>query len=243
MLVVEGCVSNKEILLSIEDIDRIIKRVVNRLTYQNKIPAKEKEDICQDLIHKYLAKKSRIEGSFQGKSKYETYLTSVFYKMTCEIIRNESKNWHYYEHTDNEMPFFETRKAVDQEHYLLKSEFDFLMKTLELFADEKLKVIVFLKYFYKIIIKEDELKDFCRNYKELEIDQILLAVINNNQQAFENLAIVVNLIEKKQIKADAVRIWLYNKIDRIIKILNNTHQKSNYDRKSFQLLFEYAFTT
>jgi len=232
---------NKNIL-SFGQVHKLIKKVVSTFYFKYKIPLKEREDIEQEIVQKYLIRKDKIEQSFRGNSKYETYLTSIFYKMCCEVIRSEQKNWHLHEHNDSDMINLTAHKINEDNIMVIKSEIEYLRILHELFDDEKIKIIIFQKHLFQLMILLGEIKKYHPDYQELSLDKILLKIAESKTEAFENLSKVVNLVENKDIKPDAVRIWLYGKIDFIIKVMNNSYHKTNYRRDSYQLLFEYTFS-
>jgi hypothetical protein len=109
-----------------------------------------------------------------------------------------------------------------------------------LFADEKVKLIICLSYYYGLTVFEDDINLYDECSKEHKIQNILnLNAAESKADRFKNLCQMVNIVENKNLKQDAVRIWLNKAIDRIIYRLNGPFERAYYDKKSFQLLFEF----
>lgn len=84
---------------SIEHIILLTEKVVNWPTYRRAIPQRERADVKQEIIRKYLDKKDQLAAFFQGKANVDTYYTAVLHRMSCEIIRSGSKNWSHVQNT------------------------------------------------------------------------------------------------------------------------------------------------
>ncbi len=211
---------------------------------RNAIPYREKEDTEQELMRKYVEKKSKIQSAFQGNSKPETYLTAVLYRMCCEVIRSDVKNWDHVKRNDPNDYFAKGISESSIENTMvINNEVQFLKKILLLFADENARLVLFLKVLYGIPVTDDDLYAYHKDYKYYELDKILKnGVVNQNQEAYALLEEVVKRVEKKPVGGDAIRIWLNKRVDQMINRLNGTIQRSNYDRKTFRILFDYTFS-
>ena len=60
-------------------------------------------------------------------------------------------------------------------------------------------------------------------------------------EIFIVLARVANIAEHKDLKPDAVRMWLNKCIDTIIVRLNGPFNRTNYNKETLQILFEYYY--
>ncbi|MGM0567218.1 MAG: hypothetical protein ACQESX_10710 [Bacteroidota bacterium] len=227
-----------------EEVYSLAKKVVNKMLVRNAIPYREKEDTEQELMRKYVEKKSKIQSAFQGNSKPETYLTAVLYRMCCEVIRSDVKNWDHVKHHDPTDYFARNIPESSVEHKMvINNEAQFLKNIITLFADESARLVLFLKVLYGIPVTNDDLYDYHKGYKNYELDKILKnGVVNQNQEAYALLEEVVKRVEKKAVGGDAIRIWLNKRVDQMINRLNGTVQRSNYDRKTFRILFDYTFS-
>ena len=61
-----------------------------------------------------------------------------------------------------------------------------------------------------------------------------------NKDIYARLCQITNLVEGSQNKPDAIRIWLGNKIDQIIKRMNSG-SRSKYDSDSLAILMELMY--
>lgn len=230
-------------LVAIEEITGIVDNVITGFVVRKAIPSREKEDIAQEVIRKYLEKKDKINEAYKGDANPRTYLTAIFYRMCCELIRSGYKNWDHIQKEDpsEKIGSLLASSATDN-RFIIRNEAQYLQRILELFDDEKAKIILFLKVLYGLTITDTDIAAYNENYKTMVLDNELFnRKPTSNQELFKSLGKLVNLTEKKDIKPDAVRIWLYNRIDQIVKRLNGSMNRANYDRKTFQLLFEYVF--
>jgi DNA-directed RNA polymerase specialized sigma24 family protein len=236
----EEVIVTKE-LIPIEKVMEITEKVVDRYYFKRAIPSREKEDTQQEIIQKYLIKKDQIWSSFKNNSKKETYLVAVLNRMCCEVIRSGKKNWN----TVSEEKEFESKEKslnhADQKT-IIKNELNYLDAILRIFNEERSKVELFLKFYFRLKIEKADIINY---YKPDQINDDLFIVLNQNYhsdyEVYEVLTNLVNEKEKKNVQPDAVRIWTNTKIHSILKRLNNTVHKSYYDKKTLQILFEYYY--
>jgi DNA-directed RNA polymerase specialized sigma24 family protein len=229
---------------SVEHVYEVIRKVVNKLMLHRAIPRREKEDTEQELIRKYLEKQDKIMNAFQGNANVNTYLTAILYRMACEVIRSDVKNW---DHVRGEDPSgFFARKELSstvENKMVIENEAAYLEKVLLLFDDETPRVILFLKVLFGIAVSAEDLKAYDAGYAKKGLDKLLAGKpYKRNKEAYAVLEEVVKRSEKRAVGADAIRIWLNKRMDQVIQRLNGTIQRSNYDRKSFRILFDYAYS-
>ncbi|MDY0280502.1 MAG: hypothetical protein RBR35_08065 [Salinivirgaceae bacterium] len=225
--------------ITIEKIIESTQIVVSKYINRSVIPRREKEDVTMAIVEKFIHQKSKIDRSFEGKSKITTYYIAILNRMCCEVIRKESKHWYAVIEAEESYNQEKSTLAIETEkHTVIKCEVDRLLNTLTLLNNEKAKTILFLKYYFKIPIHNTELKEYCKE-KTSEFSEIL----NQNNdlskaELYENLAYLTNEIERKNIKGDAIRMWLNKQIDTIIERLN-MHGSSFYNRESLAILIEH----
>jgi hypothetical protein len=231
---------NDDKYLNDKEILELSHKVVNRYVSRGSIPIREKEDVAMSVIEKFLKKQEDINKRFQGQSKYTTYCIAVLNRMCCEIIRKELKHWDiresdiYEKHNQNQLS--------SSDMLMIKDETKNLNKIIIMFGAEKYKIRLFIAYYYRLRIILNDIKNYDSDY----INHNLELFFNNSEglskaEVFENLANVVNLVENKEIKNDAVRMWLKKVRMLIIERLNNYSGKMNYDNDSFQALYEYYY--
>ena len=217
----------------------IVKKVVNRYIATASIPGSEREDVEMTIIGKFTAMRSKIDKAFEGKSQLSTYYTAVINRMCCEVIRAQKKHWNMekcnYDDVVNLAPFQLTSL---EKHLHYKMEVRRLANVLQLFDKDRAKIKLFIKYYFRLPLTTENLRDYSPGHVPL-LKQILNSNTERKSEIFEQLAMAVNVVENKNIKADAIRMWLNKKIDTVITRMN--YQRcSSYCRESIELLFEIA---
>ncbi|MGM0496994.1 MAG: hypothetical protein ACQESJ_03695 [Bacteroidota bacterium] len=223
-----------------ETITKISSKVVSRYIARSVIPLREKEDVEMAIIEKFLDKKEKINGAFEGKSKPATYYTAVINRMCCEIIRKEQKHWyslpddqqHENENQNSVGSIFESEKGA-----AINNEVKRLSKAMLFFNGTSAKVNLFLKYYYNISLNDNDFISYSEENKNYVKDVLLNQKVDSKAGKFEKLAKLVNKVEGKNVKGDAVRIWLNKQTDTLVKRLNNNNA-SNHNAESLGLLFE-----
>lgn len=226
-----------------EEIMNISFRVVSKYIARSVIPFREKEDVTMAVVEKFLQKSDKILEAFEGKSSRSTYFTAVINRMCCEVIRKESKHWHSISNEENELNFSKTHvSAVETEkRMVVKNELKRLEHVLLLFDEESAKTRLFLKFFFDIPVYHSDIEPYGHEFT----DEIKHAFSNRGQlnkgDVFENLAQIVNLVEGKSVKGDAIRMWLNKQIDTILNRLNG-HGNSFHNRESLAILIELKYS-
>lgn len=227
-------------LISEIDLLALSEKVVSRYVAAKTIPLKDKEDVQMAMVEKFLLKQELIKKSFKGDSKVSTYCIAVLNRMCCEVIRSELKHW------KNQLIETEDKSSTSilktSEQLLINDEKALLQKIFILLGNECYKTIVFLAYYYKLFPKEFEVQQYDKNY----IENKLIELLSNNEsntkgEIFNILSKTVNLVEGKEVKHDAVRMWLNKNIDIVIARLNGPFNRTSYDKESLQILFEYYY--
>ncbi|MFW5793460.1 MAG: hypothetical protein ACOCWC_04180 [Bacteroidota bacterium] len=216
----------------------ITRKVVARYISMSAIPYREREDVEMAVVEKFINKKNKIHQSFQGKSKITTYYTAIINRMCCEIIRKEQKHWYSVlddrlsEENGSRTLFFESAKET-----IIKDEVRRLTNALLFFNGERHKVNLYLKYYFDIPLKNEDFEI----YYSTDTKKVQEILKNRDglkkSEVFHNLSQVMNLVESKNVGADAVRIWLNKQIDIILDRLNANGQY-NYNQESLSILFE-----
>ena len=225
--------------VTIDKIIEIAQIVVSKYVSRSVIPKREKEDVVMAIVEKFINQKKKIDSSFEGKSKITTYYTAILNRMCCEIVRKENKHWYAIIENDDSNNHEESTHTFETEkESIIKNEIIRLQNTLTLLNGEKAKTVLFLKYYFNIPISNSELNNYCHNkasnfLKFLERDENI-----SKADIFENLAILVNEVESKTVKGDAIRMWLNKQIDLILMRLNS-HGTSSYTKESLSILIEH----
>ncbi len=227
-------------VISSEEVMHFSQKVVKRYVNKGSIPRREEEDITMWVVEKFLIKKEKIINSFKGQSLFSTYCISVLNRMCCEVIRKEVKHWNL---SDNQHENFSSYDTVNSDDLLLiKEEIALLNKIIMFLGSERHKTKLFFAYYYRLLILREDISNYDIKYLEHKLNEIFLSENNLSKgQIFINLAEVHNRVENKEIKPDAVRMWLNKTRNIIISRLNRNTGKANYDTDSFQALFEYYY--
>lgn len=217
----------------------IANKVVSRYVFRSVIPEREREDVVMAIVEKFLNQKDKIEKAFEGKSKLTTYFVAILNRMCCEVIRKESRHW--YSIVEGEPQVNETsRRTLDfdaEKSFAIANEVKRLSNTMILFNGERAKINLFLKYYFDLPIVNTDILDYAGGKAE-EV-QVLLENVSQKTKGdmFENLSQVLNIVEDKNVKGDAVRMWMNKQIEIILSRLNRNGM-ANHDKDSLAVLLE-----
>lgn len=210
-------------------------KVVNRYVLKGVIPNREWEDTTMLIVEKFLLQQDKIKQHYLGKANITTYCISVLNNMCCEIIRKELKHW---KNELNEVPERKDNHSFSaSKDTIIQDEIKYLDKIIKLYGSEKYKVNIVLCYYYRLSI---QIKDLISYRKNIYVDLQTIDAEDkiNKSEMLNNLAIFVSKVENKQMKADAIRMWINKTINYIIDRLNSPFNRANYDKESFQVLYE-----
>ncbi len=220
-------------------INTITRKVVSSYVSRSVIPLREKEDVEMIILEKFLKKKERIINAFEGKSKITTYYTAVINRMCCEVIRKEQKHWYSVNEGENDyqLDTLTTHNIESNKEIHIKDEVKRLANTMLFFNGDHAKVNLYLKYYFDIPLEDEDIEQYCSkeflNLKQILKDRDSLS----KAEVFNNLSKTLNIAENKNVGGDAVRMWLYKKIDTILKRLNGNGQYF-YNKESLAILLE-----
>lgn len=223
----------------LKDIMDIASKVVSRYISRAAIPEREKEDVIMAIVEKFLLKKEKILEAFEGKAALSTYYTAVINRMCCEIIRKENKHWYSLPEDENPLTFnqINTSHIDTEKKIVIKNEVKRFQNAMLFFNEERAKVYLFMKFLFDIPVQDEDIEQYTKglrfDLKSLFITQQGLS----KGETFEYLARLVNTVENKDIKADAVRMWLNKQIDILLQRLNGT-ETSFHTRESLAILIE-----
>ncbi len=222
-----------------KEVSRISEAVVARYIRRSAIPWREREDVKMEIIEKFIDKKEQIVSSFEGKSKFTTYLTAVINRMCCEVIRKEQKHWYaFVDDTEHKLHQNEYTTSTETAKALLfREEVKRLTNTLLFFNGHSAKVNLFLKLYFNISVKSIDVELY--NAEKVHDIMKLLSDIHSvsKTELFEIMARVQELAENKKVGGDAVRMWLNKQIDVVLKRLNN-NDICKHNKESLAILFE-----
>ncbi|PKP22188.1 MAG: hypothetical protein CVU05_05035 [Bacteroidetes bacterium HGW-Bacteroidetes-21] len=225
--------------VTIDVIMDLIKKVVVRYVGKKSIPIREKKDVEMAIMEKFLNQRDKINASFQKKSSVTTYYIAIFNRMCCEIIRNDNKHWYSITESDKEVVVetkashsLETAKAL-----IIKNEVKRLSNVLLFFNREQSKLLLFLKYYFNLQIDERDILSYSKDKYATVKSMLIPSDMLSQAELYNVLAEITNLVENKDLKGDAVRMWLNKNIDLILYRLNFNNE-SNHSRDSLKILME-----
>lgn len=227
--------------LNVNDIIKISNMIVQKYINSKIIPLKEKEDVVMSIVEKFWNSRKKINNSFQGKSQITTYYSAIINKMCCEYIRKEKKHW--YNTIDSEYhDFMSTHKSYSfetEKNIIIKNEINRLTKALNFFGKNSSKVSLFLKYYFNIIISNDDIESYTKEHFDFVRKKLRNTEKRKISKAekFENMACIINYIENKNIKSDAARMWLNKNIQVILSRLNH-NGLANHNEETLSTLME-----
>ncbi len=226
--------------IPMDSIIDIANKVVTRYAYRSVIPWREKEDVVMDIVEKFLTQKDKIEKAFEGKSKIQTYFIAILNRMCCEVIRKESKHWYSINEgeDDRNLSWLSTSAIDTEKSFALKNEANRLANTMLFFNGTKAKVNLFLKYYFDLPINESDIMQYSDKNPTLISELLERDDAISKADIFENLSQVVNIVEGKNVKGDAIRMWLNKQIDTILSRMNN-NDASYHTKESLALLLEF----
>lgn len=217
------------------------KKVVEHYYYKGVIPIREKEDVAMSIVEKFYTQRKKISKSYQHKASVTTYCISILNRMCCEIIRKDLRHWDNsgYELIDNNYD----NSYSSSKNATLHNEIQYLEKIIKLFDQEKHIINIAFAYYFHLPVLEEDLKLYDDNYDDNKLRKFLPFIEGPKSELFYNLSKAVNIVENKQNKPDAIRIWFNKTMQTIINRLNGPFDRANYDKETFQSLFEHYYQT
>ncbi len=220
----------------LERISPLAEKVVGRYVAKKAIPRREQEDIQQGILEKFIRSKEKILTSFEGKSQFKTYCIAVLNRMCCEIIRNESKHWYAVSEMEQAPQEDISPDFITEKRTLLKQEIKRLDEAMLFFNGSRAKYNVFIRYFNDIPLNENYIMQYSPG-NEKQIFKLLNTGKTKKGDKFKILADVVRIVENKDVKGDAVRMWLNKQTGILLERMNKSGD-SNYTSESLAILLE-----
>lgn len=225
-----------DMLLKTADI--IIKKFVKN----GSINYDDFEDTKQNVIEKYLNKKDIIENAFTGAAKPETYISAVIFRMVLEILRSEKNKPKRNSDLSDNSKIFNSEKVINpEEKLIIDNEKKYLERVLLTFGDERIKITLFCKFYFRLLILLVDIKGYI---PDIFLKQVMKILDDNknitDKEVFEKLCEVNNLIEQKKLKSDAIRMYVNKNIDKIIIRINGI-RRAYYTKETLLILFEMLY--
>lgn len=224
---------------SIENIKDLVEKVVVRYIGNSVIPYREKYDVVMTILEKFIHNRQKIDDGFEGKSKITTYYIAVFNRMCCEVIRKESKHWYAVNDLESESKVELKRNTLTDadKKVAIVDELKQLANVMNFFKGQGAKVNLFMKYYFRIPLDYKDIFEYSAVHSNEIGREVARHAPKNNADIFNILARIINIAEGKEIKGDAVRMWLNKKIEIILTRIN-MNGTSKHTRESLQILME-----
>lgn len=225
-------------LIQTEELMSLCRKVSFRYSQRGAIPQRYTEDVAYTILEKFLSSEEKITRSFQGKSKASTYCIAIINRMCCEIIRKDYQTWQQVSADDENQSTRESTNHYDTEKQaVIQSELTRLKYLLEFFNEEQFKFIVFFKFIYELEINRQELKAYAGE-KFKEIEELILQHQNESLATkYMILAKINEIVARKKIQGDAIRMWLNKQTNTLLNRLN-ADGVSRHDKNTIAILFE-----
>jgi len=227
---------------STELLNKITSIIVKKFIQSGGLDPDDYQDMTQTLRTRYLAKKSHIESLYKGNAQPQTYMSSVIRMMMLEELRNIKKTRIPTHDIEPAMITKADNALTPEQKAIIENEKIHFGRVMMTMGKDKAKIKLCLKMLYKITPTHDDLLEYAdgrpTNGAEqlLDIDESML-----NKDIYARMCSVTNAIEQCNNKPDAIRIWLSNRIDQIIRRMNSTNN-SKYDNDSLGILVELIYS-
>ena len=228
---------------STELLNKITSIIVKKFIRSGGVAPEDYDDMTQTLRAKYLAKKEHIESLYKGEAQPQTYMSSVLRMMMLEVLRASQKS--KVDTVDIEKATITEfdRSPSPEQKAIIENEKNHFRRVMATMGKDRAKIMMCLKKINRLHVSDE---DFCQ-YLDGRPDNGARQYLNDesdveaaNKDIYARLCQITNLVEGSQNKPDAIRIWLGNKIDQIIKRMN-TGSHSKYDNESLAILLELMY--
>ena len=224
------------------NIQSLIDSTIYKFIQSNKFVQKDYDEIKQEVNEKLLVRIPKIRNQFNGRSLLTTYLITVIRNICHDIYRKKNSEPVFIDYED----VITEQKDDDVDISLIfEEEKTRLNRILELYFDERGKLIFCLKLKYRIPFTFRDMKMAIplADIKEYELfsNKIKPYISATDSLIYDGLTVIFNKHENKNNSMDALRKWISKKINEIICMLNNNSGKYNYTEETLQILFEMCF--
>ncbi|MBQ9213882.1 MAG: hypothetical protein IJ150_08090, partial [Bacteroidales bacterium] len=124
---------------------------------------------------------------------------------------------------------------------VIENEKKHLQKVFLSLGKDRAKVLLGCKMIQRLKVTKEEFEDYLDGRPSKGSEKYLeVSNDDQNRDIYEKLCIIINLVEDKNNKPDAFRLWLNKKIEQIIARLNSNNI-SKYDNETFGILLEAVY--
>ena len=227
---------------STELLNKITSIIVKKFIRSGGIDPDDYDDMTQTLRAKYLAKKEHIESLYKGEAQPQTYMSSVLRMMMLEVLRQSQKSKVDTVDIEKATNTEFDRSPSPEQKAIIENEKGHFQRVMATMGKDRAKIMMCLKKINRLRVTPQDFDDYldgrpdngARKYLEDDVEA-------HNKDIYASLCNITNLVEGSQNKPDAIRIWLGNKTDQIIKRMNSGN-RSKYDNDSLAILLELMYS-
>ncbi len=238
-----GDLETKKDVFPLSMLEKISSIIVKKFIKAGYLTPEDYQDFSQTLKTRYLSNKEKIEGKFKADSLPQTYMSSVLKNMVLEELRTDKKyKERYMEYEKNMMRLGEKDSSISPENQaVIENEKKHLQKVFLSLGKDRAKVLLGCKMIQRLRVTKEEFEDYLDGRPSKGSEKYLeVSNEDQNRDVYEKLCIIINLVEAKNNKPDAFRLWLNKKIEQIIARLN-ANNISKYDNETFGILLEAVY--
>lgn len=222
---------------------KIMDIMIKKFIKNKQIEREDFNEIKQILVEKYLGKQSSIKDAFTYKSKIETYLSAVIYRMILEIIREQYSYKNRVKRIEKVINDDSRQTTLSPEEILIiEDEKIYLKRVIETFGAEKDKVLLFLKIYFQINYTAEDINNYCRGINaDILPDYSGPDKRLTDKETYEYLCKICLYAENKEIFPDAIRMYLKKITDKLIARMNGKYNRAFYTKESLGILMEMVY--
>ena len=227
----------------LEMLEKVSSIIVKKFIKAGYITPDDYQDFTQTLKMRYLSGREKIEGRFKADSLPQTYMSSVLKNMLLEELRSgkrykeRSKEYEKAALREGE----KDRALSPEEKAVVENEKKHLQRVFLTLGRHRAKVLLGCKMVQRLPVTGEEFEDYLEGRPSNGAENYLKVLpTDQNQDIYQKLCMITNLVEQKDNKPDAIRLWLGKKIEQIIARLNSG-RSSRYDTETFGILLEAAY--
>jgi hypothetical protein len=204
----------------------------------------EKADVIQSINERLWRDKIRnMQAQYNHAAGVGTYFSKVVHNLCVELRRQSNRE----RLIDRARDFAALDVGYEDNsglrNVVIAGEVKRFETILKLFGKCRAKLELSLKLFFRMEIKEGDVRRYCPHCRAEEVKS-LLAHFDADYESMPDKEIyaivtpIFNRCEGKASSPDALRKWINTKVDEIIEWLNGRTRSSNYDQETLKILVQ-----
>lgn len=227
-------------LLTSQKYQNSIKKIVYSFLKKGFFKNTEADDVIQDLNIIFLKRIFNIQKNYDPKySNLVTYFERAVYNRCLELLKLKKNQVH--NHTPLEDYHIGNTDNQGVKTFLLEKEEKLIKDYLKLYPKKSHKLLICLKIYARIPLKEIDLTRYYNNIGEILRKEIIEKFQNytglSDQAVFQNIISLVNECEQSETSSDSLRRWADDQIKQLAKILTK-HSQHSYNKESLRNLLK-----